>query len=114
MRNIAGSRDAREKPRVNQRRQVLATRGGELKAFVRSDLAISDDAGESVKPLWKMRCATKKSRAGSPALKIVSTLFPRKFDLILIGGATLLVRVRVPPETWTTRLDLAASLSPHW
>jgi len=24
--------------------------------------------------------------------------------LILIGGATLLVRVRAPPETWTTRL----------
>jgi len=25
-------------------------------------------------------------------------------DLILIDGATLLVRVRAPPETWTTRL----------
>jgi hypothetical protein len=24
--------------------------------------------------------------------------------LILIDGATLLVRVRAPPETWTTRL----------
>jgi len=24
-------------------------------------------------------------------------------DLILIGGATLLVRARAPPETWTTR-----------
>jgi hypothetical protein len=32
----------------------------------------------------------KKSRARSPALKIVSTLFPRKLDLILIDGLTLL------------------------
>jgi hypothetical protein len=46
----------------------------------------------------------KKSRAISPALKIVSTLFPRKLDLILIDGLTLLVRARAPPETWTTRL----------
>jgi len=26
-------------------------------------------------------------------------------DLILISGATLLVRARVPPETWTTKLE---------
>jgi hypothetical protein len=26
-------------------------------------------------------------------------------DLILIDGATLLVRAKVPPETWTTRLE---------
>jgi hypothetical protein len=26
-------------------------------------------------------------------------------DLILIDGATLLVRARAPPETWTTRLE---------
>jgi hypothetical protein len=46
----------------------------------------------------------KKSRAASPALKIVSTLnFPENLDLILIDGATLLVRARAPPETWTTR-----------
>jgi len=32
----------------------------------------------------------KKSRAASPAPKIVSTLFSRKFDLMLIGGLTLL------------------------
>src|SRR6516225_2865345 len=56
----------------------------------------------------------KKSRAmRSPAPKIVSTLFTRCLDLILIGGATLLLRVRVPPETWTTRPGLAASLSPN-
>jgi hypothetical protein len=47
----------------------------------------------------------KKSRAISPALKIVSTLFSRKVGFDLIGGATLLVRARVPPETWTTRLQ---------
>jgi len=58
--------------------------------------------------------AQKKSRAmRSPAPKIVSTLFTRCLDLILIGGATLLLRVRVPPETWTTRPGLAASLSPN-
>ena len=48
----------------------------------------------------------KKSRALSPALKIVSTLnFLENVDLILIVEATLLVRVRAPPETWTTRLE---------
>jgi hypothetical protein len=47
----------------------------------------------------------KKSRAQSPAPKIVSTLnFLASLDLILIVEATLLVRVRAPPETWTTRL----------
>jgi hypothetical protein len=35
-------------------------------------------------------------------------------DLILIDGATLLVRARAPPETWTTKLGLAASLRLHW
>jgi hypothetical protein len=48
----------------------------------------------------------KKEQGASPALKIVSTLnFPENLDLILIDGATLLVRARVPPETWTTRLE---------
>jgi hypothetical protein len=47
----------------------------------------------------------KKEQGASPALKIVSTLFPRNLDLILIDGATLLVRARAPPETWTTRLQ---------
>jgi hypothetical protein len=40
------------------------------------------------------KASQKKSRAQSPALKIVSTLFPRDLDLILIDGATLLVRAR--------------------
>jgi hypothetical protein len=36
----------------------------------------------------------------------VSTLnFPEKLDFILIDGATLLLRARAPPETWTTRLE---------
>jgi hypothetical protein len=44
--------------------------------------------------------------ARSPAPKIVSTLnFLENFDLILIIEATLLVRVRAPPETWTTKLE---------
>jgi hypothetical protein len=32
----------------------------------------------------------------------------------LIVEATLLVRVRAPPETWTTKLNLSASLSLNW
>jgi len=48
----------------------------------------------------------KKSRALSPAPKIVSTLnFLENLDLILIVEATLLVRVTAPPETWTTKLE---------
>jgi hypothetical protein len=48
----------------------------------------------------------KKSRALSPAPKIVSTLnFLENLDLMLIIEATLLVRVRAPPETWTTKLE---------
>ena len=36
----------------------------------------------------------------------MSTLnFPENLDLILIIEATLLLRVRAPPETWTTRLE---------
>jgi hypothetical protein len=59
------------------------------------------------------RFKRKKSRAASPALKIVSTLFPRKIlDLILIAGLTLLVRVRAPPETWTTRLQPSGQSEP--
>jgi len=36
----------------------------------------------------------------------VSTLnFLENLDLMLIIEATLLVRVRAPPETWTTKLE---------
>jgi len=51
----------------------------------------------------------KKKRAGRQALlqKLCRPLFhfPENLDLILIDGATLLVRARAPPETWTTRLQ---------
>jgi hypothetical protein len=48
----------------------------------------------------------KKKRAGrKPCSKnCVDPISPQKLDLILIDGATLLVRARAPPETWTTRL----------
>jgi hypothetical protein len=51
--------------------------------------------------------AAKEKRAGRQALlqKLCRPYFPEKLDLILIDGATLLVRVRAPPETWTTRLE---------
>jgi hypothetical protein len=48
----------------------------------------------------------KREQGAGPALEIVSTLFPRKFDLILIDGLAPLVRAWAPPETWTTRLNL--------
>jgi len=57
----------------------------------------------------------KKEQGTKPCSKIVSTLnFPENLDLLLIVEATLLVRVRAPPETWTTKLNLSASLSPNW
>ena len=48
----------------------------------------------------------KKEQGAKPCSKIVSTLnFLENVDLILIVEATLLVRVRAPPETWTTKLE---------
>ena len=48
----------------------------------------------------------KKEQGAKPCSKIVSTLnFLENLDLILIVEATLLVRVRAPPETWTTKLE---------
>jgi hypothetical protein len=46
----------------------------------------------------------KKSRAFALLQKLCRPYFPVNLDLILIDGATLLLRVRAPPETWTTRL----------
>jgi hypothetical protein len=46
----------------------------------------------------------KKSRALALLEKLCRPYFPENLDLILIDGATPLVRVRAPPETWTTRL----------
>jgi hypothetical protein len=56
----------------------------------------------------------KKSRAQALLQKLCRPYFPENLDLILIDGATLLVRARAPPETWTTKLGLAASLRLHW
>src|SRR5258707_11139762 len=48
----------------------------------------------------------KKEQGGKPcSKKLCRPYFPEKLDLILIDGATLLVRARAPPETWTTRLE---------
>src|SRR4051794_18427839 len=47
----------------------------------------------------------KKSRAQSPAQKLCRPFYLENLGLILIDEATLLVRVRAPPETWTTRLE---------
>jgi hypothetical protein len=53
-----------------------------------------------------------KKRAGPLALlqNCVDPVVPADLDFVLIGGVTLLVRVRVPPETWTTRASLATAL----
>ena len=54
----------------------------------------------------KRKRLEKKEQGAKPCSKIVSTLnFPENLDLILIVEATLLVRVRAPPETWTTKLE---------
>jgi hypothetical protein len=48
-----------------------------------------------------------KKRAGHKALlkNCVDPFTSKNLGLILIDEATLLVRVRAPPETWTTRLQ---------
>jgi hypothetical protein len=51
------------------------------------------------------RFSKKKSGAKAPLKNCVDPISPKNLDLILIDGATLLVRVRAPPETWTTRLQ---------
>jgi hypothetical protein len=49
---------------------------------------------------------TKKEQGTKPCSKnCVDPISPKMLDLILVDGATLLVRARAPPETWTTRLD---------
>jgi hypothetical protein len=48
----------------------------------------------------------KKEQGTKPCSKnCVDPISPKNLDLILIDGATLLVRARAPPETWTTRLQ---------
>ena len=58
-------------------------------------------------PFREKRKSYSKKRAGRQALlkNCVDPYFPENLDLILIDEATLLVRVRAPPETWTTRLE---------
>jgi hypothetical protein len=51
-------------------------------------------------------CFEKKEQGAKPCSEnCVDPISPKDFDLILIDGATLLVRARAPPETWTTRLQ---------
>jgi hypothetical protein len=66
-------------------------------------IAIRD---ELIAALGRIDIVCAKKRAGpKPCSKTVSTLFTRMLDLFLTERATLLVRVRAPPETWTTRLS---------
>jgi hypothetical protein len=54
----------------------------------------------------KIYARQKKEQGEKPCSKnCVDPVFPEKLDLILIDGATLLVRAWAPPETWTTRLE---------
>jgi hypothetical protein len=56
----------------------------------------------------------KKSRADALLKNCVDPCFLASLDLILIDEATLLVRVRVPPETWTTKLEPLGQLEPEF
>src|SRR5579871_808516 len=46
--------------------------------------------------------ARKKEQGRQALLQKLCRPFSRYLDLILIGGRRCLMRVRVPPETWTT------------
>jgi hypothetical protein len=51
----------------------------------------------------------KKEQGTKPCSRnCVDPVSPKNSDLMLIDGATLLMRVRAPPETWTNRLR------PYW
>jgi hypothetical protein len=55
----------------------------------------------------------KKEQGEKPCSEnCVDPYFPENLDLILMDGATLLVRARAPPETWTTRLKPCGSPEP--
>jgi hypothetical protein len=56
---------------------------------------------------WSGKRCSRKKRAGRQALlkNCVDPYFLENLDLTLIVEATLLVRVRAPPETWTTKLE---------
>jgi hypothetical protein len=87
------------------RRQILATLGGQFKTVL-DRIGWCHRVCGAASWMWlriPSQHLEKKEQGASPAPKIVSTLFPANLDLILIAGLTLLVRVRAPPETWTTR-----------
>jgi hypothetical protein len=100
-----------EEAAIDQRRQILAALGGEFET-VRNEigrgghLCFVFNTAVIFAGVIAREHREKKEQGASPALKIVSTLnFPENLDLILMDGATLLVRARAPPETWTTRLE---------
>ena len=117
-----------EQPAVDQRREIFATLGGELEAaldriawrrHVRACrlevfLRVCSSAPAASSRGNALAAFEKKSRAQSPALKLCRPYFPENLDLILIDEATLLVRVRAPPETWTTRLQPLGQPEPAW
>jgi hypothetical protein len=77
-----------EQPAIDQRRQI---------GFDDAIIAVCNRLEKTFE---------KKEQGIKPCSKIVSTLnFLENLDLILIVEATLLVRVRAPPETWTTKLE---------
>jgi hypothetical protein len=57
--------------------------------------------------LWIFSTASQKKEQGAKPCSenCVDPISPKRLDLILIDGATPLVRARAPPETWTTRLQ---------
>jgi hypothetical protein len=55
---------------------------------------------------FRFQISRKKEQGDKPCSKnCVDPISPKNLDLILIYGATLLLRARAPPETWTTRLQ---------
>jgi hypothetical protein len=58
------------------------------------------------KPRLRRELRSKKEQGSWPCSEnCVDPIYPDRWILSLIGGLTLLKRVRVPPETWTV-LDL--------
>src|SRR4051812_42507793 len=90
---------------IHQRRQIRAAAGGNLKALL-DQIGRRDHGAHAIRRVverFEKRSNKKKSRARSPAQKLCRPFYLEKLGLILIDEATLLVRVRAPPETWTTR-----------
>jgi hypothetical protein len=86
-----GFRMFAKQPAIDQRRQILATLGGEFKAVL--DQACCRHAGCVVMEISsrhpEKQISKKKSRARSPAQKLCRPYFPAKFgfDLDLRGDA---------------------------